>query len=133
MSKSKEPLDVEAKLAELRKSLTDDVNEMLNDNDCHRFLTARKYDIPKTLEMVNKWAHWFKNPFTDLDCQPDIKNLCPKDCLAHETDNKEALLEDTYFYSYVGDDKEGRPLYIEKLGLRMLFPCFIVHDLIVDL
>lgn len=118
MSKSKEPLDIDAKLAELRKSLTDDVNEMLTDKDCHRFLTARKYDIAKSLEMVNKWAAWFKNPFTELDCQPQVKNLCPRDCYTNETDDKEELLKETYFYSYTGDDKEGRPLYVEKLGIR---------------
>ncbi len=110
----KEPLDVVAKLAELRAALTEKVNGMVSDEDCHRFLTARQYDITKSLDMINKWAVWYETPLNEY--KMDKKDLCPKDLLLIHSDEKEHLSTEAFLWSNTGEDREGRPIYFEKTG-----------------
>ncbi len=119
--KEKEPIDTVAKLAELRAALTAEVNAMVTDEDCHRFLVARTYDIPKTLDMLNRWAVWWNSPLTDH--QIENKDLRPRDLLTTRSDNKEHLSAGSFLWSNTGEDKEGRPMYWEKVGYRKT--CFI--------
>lgn len=115
-SSKKDKLDPVAKLAELREALSADVNAMLTDDDCLRFLVARQYDISKALDMLNKFAVWYKTPLTDQNVDEKYKNLRPCDLGTNVTDDKEHLATDTFLWSNTGEDKDGRPIYWEKIG-----------------
>ncbi len=114
-SKKPEPVtDVVAKLEELRSALSADVNAEVSDEDCHRFLTARNFNIPKSVEMLNKWAVWYNSPL--LDHKIENKNLRPRDLLTQLSDDKEQFSTGNFLWSNTGEDKEGRPMYWEKTG-----------------
>lgn len=116
-------IDEGAKLGELRGSLTSEENEMLSDDDCHRFLRARNHDIHKTSDMVKKWAVWYHTPLpktTDEEMTP--ANILVK----QDQDKKEQIYTDLLPHSNVGEDKEGHPVYWEKTGLSKLFLDFVL-------
>lgn len=115
--KADQPIDKAAKLAEMREALSEDVNSLVNDEDCHRFLTARNYDMPKSLEMINKWATWWRAPFTDYKI--DNPNLTPRDLLNTPGDDKESIFAEAFLYANLGEDMDGHPIYAEKIGLGM--------------
>ncbi len=109
-------IDMVAKLAELRALLSSDVSSEVTDDDCHRFLAARKYDVPVSLDLINKWSVWYKTPFSDYKLENKI--LRPCDLLTNLGDNKEHLVGDCYPWSNTGEDKNGNPMYWEKIGFR---------------
>eukprot|EP01038_Epipyxis_sp_PR26KG_P008106 gene8106-10978_t len=101
------------KLAELRSLLapTPEINDILDDDDCYRFLIARKNDVPKAFEMLTKWATWY--------CTTPLPGVsyCPKDVLLHcQEDSKEDVFSSYFIHSNLGEDKEGHPLFWEKTG-----------------
>lgn len=113
--KAEQPIDKAAKLIEFKEGLSDDVLGLVNDEDCHRFLTARQYDITKSLEMINKWATWWRTPLTNFEI--DNPNLTPRDLLTTPGDDKENIFAEAFLSSNLGQDKEGHPIYIEKIGI----------------
>ncbi|THG94765.1 hypothetical protein EW026_g6765 [Hermanssonia centrifuga] len=93
-------------LDKFRKELQDEeifVPERMNDGMLLRFLRARKFDVPKAKEMLKSAEQWRK----DFGVDEIVKNF----------DFKEKEEVDKYYPQYYHKiDKEGRPIYVERLG-----------------
>ncbi|XP_024365554.1 phosphatidylinositol/phosphatidylcholine transfer protein SFH12 isoform X1 [Physcomitrium patens] len=91
---------------ELRKELFDKNLLPPQHDDYHallRFLKARKYDVKKTIEMWRNMLAWRKDFRTDTIIE---------DFLFTEIDTVRRF----YPQGHHGVDKEGRPVYIERIG-----------------
>jgi hypothetical protein len=93
-------------LEKLKKELQDEglfVPERMDDAALLRFLRARKFDLPKTKEMLLAAEQWRK----DFGVADLVKNF----------DFKEMKAVDKYYPQYYHKmDKDGRPIYVEQLG-----------------
>jgi len=98
--------DQEKVLDQFRTILKDEgvfVEERMDDATLLRFLRARKFDLPKALEMIKSCENWRK----DFGVDDIVKNF----------DFKEKEQVDKYYPQYYHKmDKDGRPIYIEHLG-----------------
>jgi hypothetical protein len=94
-------------LDKLKKELKEEdkfVPERMDDARLLRFLRARKFDLVKAKEMLLNAEAWRKE--TNVDD------------LVHNFDFKERAEVNKYYPQYYHKmDKDGRPIYIEKLGL----------------
>jgi hypothetical protein len=103
---------------QLRCHLSREMNAVLNDDDCLRFLVARSFVIKDTIEMIDRWTKWFQTPtlaIFDAKHQRFI-NCSPKEIL-DLPDPKEDVYSRLYPHSNLGCDKYGRPIYWEKIGI----------------
>lgn len=67
----------QAYIAELRETVDKKVSDLLTDNDCMRFVRARKTNIKKAAEMATAWAEWWQTPF-DIE---DMSHMSPSNIL----------------------------------------------------
>jgi len=88
----------------------------MSDSDCLRFVRARKYDVSKAVLMAVKWSEWYYKVFDNNLLHPDGEPICP----ANSVDQPYAMENVRNAicpHSYLGRDKEGRPIYWEETGL----------------
>ncbi|KDQ65147.1 hypothetical protein JAAARDRAFT_28798 [Jaapia argillacea MUCL 33604] len=89
------------------------VPERMDDATLLRFLRARKFDVPKTKLMLYNAEQWRK----DYGVDDIIQNF----------DFKEKAEVDKYYPQFYHKmDKDGRPIYIERLGkldFKALYAC----------
>ncbi|KAE8728978.1 Phosphatidylinositol/phosphatidylcholine transfer protein SFH2 [Hibiscus syriacus] len=110
-------------LDELQPAKHDDHHMML------RFLGARKFDVDKAKQMWVDMLQWRKEFGADtitevyttvpllLNIYELCLNLCPWDFFVKDFDFKEYSEVIKYYpQGYHGVDKDGRPIYIERLG-----------------
>ncbi|KAI0069285.1 hypothetical protein BV25DRAFT_121111 [Artomyces pyxidatus] len=93
-------------LETLKKQLIDEghfVEERMDDATLLRFLRARKFDVVKTKEMLLAAEQWRKDFGVD-------------DIMANFDFKEKAEVDKYYPQYYHKTDKDGRPVYIERLG-----------------
>ena len=89
------------------------ISASLTDADCYRFLRARNYQIPATLDMTLNWYVWYHTPLSGSTYTPkDMRRRA-----LEEGDAQENVYRELLPHSNLGVDKEGRPVYWEKTGL----------------
>lgn len=101
-----------ADLQELRKQLSLEINEVLSNHDCHRFLNARSNNISKAVDMIKNWYSWWITILPGTTVAPKNILECP--------DEKQLVAKDILLHSNIGEDKEGNPIYWEKTGAGCL-------------
>jgi hypothetical protein len=85
------PEEQQAQVAALRDAVGIEVSSLLTDNDCMRFVRARKGDITKAATMASDWAAWWQKPFED----EELKGISPSTILkVQEVDPNEQLYTD---------------------------------------
>ena len=85
------PEEQQAQVAALRDAVGIEVSSLLTDNDCMRFVRARKGDITKAAAMASDWAAWWQKPFED----EELKGISPSSILkVQEVDPTEQLYTD---------------------------------------
>jgi hypothetical protein len=85
------PAESQAQVAALRDAVGVEVSALLSDQDCMRFVRARKSDITKAAAMANDWAAWWMTPFADAE----LKDVTPSNILrVQEIDPTEQIYTD---------------------------------------
>lgn len=103
-----------AQVVALRDALGTEMSAMLTDNDCMRFVRARKNDISKAANMASNWATWWKTPFAD----ESLKHMSPSNILhLQEVDPDEDIYTELCPHALYGFSKEGHPIYWERTGI----------------
>lgn len=77
------PEESQALVAALRDAVGIEVSSLLSDNDCMRFVRARKGDIAKATVMASEWATWWQTPFED----EEHKGISPSTILKNRVDD----------------------------------------------
>lgn len=108
----------------LRKRLSEQLNSLLSDADCSRFLRARNYNIDKAADMIEKWGVWWSTPLPGTD-------MLPKDA-ASKPDEQEEIYKEWMPHANLGETKEGHPIYWEKTGQSKFFASSCELKLVVS-
>ncbi|KAI9503624.1 hypothetical protein GGI26_000764 [Coemansia sp. RSA 1358] len=119
-------------IAGLRAKLSDELNEYCNDVDIWRFCVARQLDTEKSAAMANEWYEWRKTAKVDAIEIAHSDNTYPPPypirgyySVADSNITAGAKVKDIQLKmaKYFGGgcwhkrDKEGHPIYIERVGL----------------
>lgn len=99
-------VEQQAKLDLFKKQLKDEgifVESRMDDALLLRFLRARKFDLPQAKLMISNWIKWRKDQGVD-------------DLLKTFQFPEKNEVDRIYPQYYHKTDKEGRPVYIERLG-----------------
>lgn len=100
-------------VSQFREAVGSEVSAMLADNDCMRFVRARKKNIKKAAQMATSWAEWWKTPFEE----ESVKEFSPSTILKLQTeDPKEDMYTELCPHAMFGFSKVGHPVYWEKTG-----------------
>ena len=78
----------------------------MTDGELLRFCRARKFDITKTIEMYSNMLEWKK--------EENLEHVCQREVVVG--DSKETLRK-LYPTGFLGVDKLGRPLKVERVGM----------------
>lgn len=104
--------DLVENIARFRGQLADDLNAAITDQDCKRFIVARKNDIDKAVLMINEWWKWWNTPY------PSCDGLTPATML--NVDNLEDpdidIVNRCAPHTFHGFAKNGCPVFWEKTG-----------------
>lgn len=97
-------------LQKFQELIPESLRETLSENDCLRFLRARKFDLEKAIELAEKWYEWYYSPL------PGSDGITPANIL-DKPDPKEHIFKRLTPHANMGIDKCGRPIYWEMTGL----------------
>jgi hypothetical protein len=97
-------------LEQFQKQIQTSLRETLTENDCLRFLRARKWEVDKAVELAEKWYEWYYSPI------PGGNGATPANIL-DKPDPKEHIFKRLTPHSMMGVDKSGHPIYWEMTGL----------------
>jgi hypothetical protein len=100
--------EADPRVATLRANITEELNSLLTDYDCLRFLRARSYDIKKTTEMVKKWGEWWATPLVGTE-------ILPGD-ITKKPDPQEPTYRELLPHANLSENKDGLPIYWERTG-----------------
>lgn len=100
-------------LSDFKALLPAELDEYLSDDDCLRFLRARKKNAEKAAEMAIEWWSWFNKAVP----AHSRGNVTPKDILNPVEDINEDIFIRLTPHSNCGTGKYGHPIYWEQTGL----------------
>jgi len=99
-------------IQEFKKNLTEDLAQAVSDEQCVRFLRARNLNMQDSVRMITNWWTWWNSPLLGTD------STLPKNILRDAIeDPKEDLYTQICPHCFIGEDKEGRPIYWEQTGI----------------
>jgi hypothetical protein len=99
-------------VSHFRSLLAADLSSAVSDEDCKRFLVARKHDTEKALLMINQWWQWWNAPY------PSCDGLTPATMLNADniTDPDIDLICRCAPHAFHGFGKNGHPIFWERTG-----------------
>ena len=100
-------------IQQFRSLLSKDLDSAITDEDCKRFLVARKHDMDKAVEMITEWWKWWHTPY------PSCNGLTPANILNVQNieDPKGDIINRLVPHSFSGFGKNHHPIFWEKTGV----------------
>lgn len=102
-------------VARFRATLPLAVSRLASDEECERFLIQRKFDLKIASEQIIKRCAWYLSPFGESFDASD-NHLSPADMLYFQNP-KEQVFSSYRLNSFLGEDRDGYPIYWEKSGV----------------
>jgi hypothetical protein len=93
---------------QFRTLLSEDI--ILTNEDCLRFLRARKWNQEDAVKMATDWWTWYNAPLDSTGL------ITPRNILDNIEDENEHLYRRFCPHSNMLEDKQGRPIYWEMTG-----------------
>jgi hypothetical protein len=98
-----EEVPIQDLVFDFRLKLPSQLNAILIDSDCKRFIKARK-TLNQSVDMAVEWEKWYHTSLFETDISPsNILSKIPED-------PKEYIYAQYFPHSHLGEDKEGYPI-----------------------